>query len=41
MELVPGENDVSRLPAGVYFVVRRRPGGQGVEGPSQKVVISH
>jgi len=40
VDLKPGENDISRLSPGVYFVREEGPRGQGSEGPSvRKVVI--
>jgi YVTN family beta-propeller protein len=40
LELQPGANDVRRLAPGVYFAVRKGSRGQGVEGSSQRVVIT-
>jgi hypothetical protein len=39
MDLKPGDNDVSRLSPGVYFVRTRGQGARG-EGPGEKVVIT-
>ncbi|MFO7639157.1 MAG: hypothetical protein R6X14_07705, partial [bacterium] len=39
MELAPGDNDVSRLSPGVYFIRAEGQRGQGVEDSSAKVII--
>ncbi len=40
MALVPGANDVSRLPPGVYFVVKKEGAGRDTRGGGQKVVVA-
>lgn len=40
LDLKAGDNDVSRLAPGIYFVVRKGSRGQGFEGSSEKVVIT-
>jgi hypothetical protein len=39
LDLTAGENDVSRLAPGVYFVTELGPGTRG-RGPGEKVVIA-
>ncbi len=41
LDLQPGENDVRHLSPGVYFVREKGPRGQGFDGPSRKVVLTH